>query len=83
MFKFIQPKSFKVLTVGCRTYSTLASNNYNSFIVVNGIKFYQTTFNILRENGYKNFDSRKKYLKKDRLKKRKKNNEKCELRMAA
>jgi len=83
MYRFIQPKSFQVLTVGSRTYSTLASNNYNSFIVVNGIKLYQTTFNILRENGYKNFDSRKKYLKRNRLKGGNKNSIEFELSRAA
>ena len=83
MFKFIQSKSFQVITVANKTYSTLASNNYNSFIIINGVKLYQTTFDTLRENGYKDFGVRKKYLKKNRIRKYKKVQVEYELRRAA
>jgi hypothetical protein len=55
MLKIVYFKSLTLVFLGSRLYSTLPSTNYQSFIVMRGVKYFETKREVLRSIGFKEF----------------------------
>ena len=55
MLKIVHFKSLTLVFLGSKLYSTLPSTNYQSFIVIRGVKYFETKREVLRSIGFKGF----------------------------
>ena len=58
MLKIVRFKSSTVVFLGGKLYTTTASANCQSFIVMKGVKYFETKREVLRTAGFTNFPAK-------------------------